>query len=88
MDKEIKLKADKLFWTFEENLFQNTGNYPRKTNLVLEFAEYIAHADRAELEQYVSFADDREYHQLQTIINQGIDLWLDSGELKTLLLQN
>ena len=82
---ELKLKADKLFWIFEELLFENTGNYPRKTNLVLEFSEFILNANKNDLDMYVDFASE-EVEQLKKYVNQGIDAWLDTGDLKTLLI--
>ena len=84
--KNLKDKADVLFWIFEKQYFRNTGNYPRQTNLVLEFAEFIQNSSKSDLEQYVHFRNDEEYLALKQIINQGIDLWLDPGTLKTLLL--
>ena len=82
----LKLKADKLFWIFEEYFFENSGNYPRKTNLVLEFADFIANASREELEKYIKFNSNNEFKQLKFIISQGVDCWLDNGDIKTLLL--
>jgi len=86
VDYELKLKADKLFWIFEELFFENIGNYPRKTNLILEFSEFILNATKSELEEYVTFTSDDEVIQLKKYINQGIDAWLDKGTLKTLLI--
>jgi len=86
IDTQLKFKADKLFWIFENLFFQNTGNYPRKTNLVLEFADFIAHAQRPDLECFVSFSSEKEFQQLKQMINQGIDCWLDAGDIKTLLI--
>jgi len=83
---KLKLKADKLFWIFEEYFFENSGNYPRKTNLVLEFADFIANASREELEKYIKFKSNKEFKQLKFIISQGVDSWLDNGDIKTLLL--
>lgn len=86
IDANLKLKADTLFWIFENNFFEDTGNFPRKTNLVLEFADFIANATKEQLECYVSFGSEEEFLHLKNIINQGIDAWLGNGELKTLLL--
>ncbi|MBR1605558.1 MAG: hypothetical protein IJ660_05585 [Alphaproteobacteria bacterium] len=82
--KELKHKADILFWIFEAELFQNTGNYPRQTNLVLEFADFIEHSTQEDLEQYITFTSTAEYTHLRQMILQGIDLWLDPGQIKTL----
>jgi len=86
INKELKLKADKLFYIFEDNLFQNNGNYPRRTNLILEFSEYIINASKEELEKYITFNSDEEFLMLKKCINSGIDKWLDNGEIKTMLL--
>lgn len=82
--KELKSKADTLFWKFEADLFKNTGNYPRQTNLVLEFADFVEHATQEDLEQYITFDSENEYLLFKKMILQGIDLWLDPGEIKTL----
>ena len=83
----LKLKADILFWYFEQNLFQNSGNYPRKTNLVLEFADFISNATQQDLECCVTFESKVEFLALKKLIDQGIDAWLDSDSIKTLLLR-
>ena len=83
---ELKLKADELFWAFEENLFENKGDYPRKTNLVLEFSDFIEHATKEDLEQYVTFQSDEEVDTLKQIIREGIAFWLSDGDIKTLLI--
>lgn len=86
ISKKLKDKADCLFWIFEESLFQNKGNYPRRTNLVLEFAEFISNSTQEDLEKYVSFASKEEFQLFKKMINDGIDMWLDDGTLKTLFL--
>lgn len=82
----LKQKADALFWYFETYLFKNTGNYPRKTNLVLEFAEFISQASFEELNSYVPFSSVSEFSDLKKLINNGIDAWLDDSSLKTLFM--
>ena len=83
---DLKFKADTLFWVFENNFFENRGNFPRKTNLVLEFAAFIDQASQNQLENYVSFVSHEEFKQLKKLISQGIDIWLGNGDIKTLLL--
>lgn len=83
---DLKLKADILIWIFENNFFENHGNFPRKTNLVLEFSDFIANASKEQLENYVSFTSDGEFEQLKNLINQGIDIWLGDGGIKTLFI--
>ena len=82
----LKLKANHLFWIFESYYFQNTGNYPRKTNLVLEFSDFIQNATQRDLEKFISLSSEDEYLKLKEMINKGIDIWLDAGEIKTLLI--
>ena len=88
LSSSLKHKADYLFWIFEENFFQNTGNYPRKTNLVLEFSDFIKNATQEDLEKYVSFSSSKEFMRLKKMINKGIDVWLDDGIIKTLFLSD
>ena len=86
INNTMKENADKLFWVFEKNFFQNKGNYPRKTNLVLEFADFITHASRDDLSPYITFQSEAEFYNFKKMINNGIDRWLDAGDLKTLFL--
>lgn len=85
---ELKDKANQLFWYFEYALFQNIGNYPRKTNLVLEFYDFVSSSTQNDLEAIIPFSSEEEYLELKKMIMQGIDFWLDAGELKTLLLSS
>ena len=82
----LKSMADELFWIFEEELFENKGNYTRKTNLVLEFSDFIEQADKETLEQYVHFRSDEEFVCLKKIIKGGIADWLNDGDIKTLFV--
>lgn len=84
----LKQKADFLFSVFEEKFFRNKGNYPRRTNLVLEFSDFIQEASKQDLEQYVAFSSQQEFLELKKLINQGIDAWLDAGDLKTLFISD
>lgn len=83
---QLKLKADALFWIFEHTYFQNKGNYPRKTNLVLEFSEFIENSTQQDLEKFISFENTQEYIQLKSMISYGIDAWLAPEDVKTLLI--
>lgn len=82
----LKSKANRLFWIFESYYFQNIGNYPRKTNLVLEFSDFIQNATQRDLEKFISLSSKDEYLKLKEMINKGIDIWLDAGEIKTLFI--
>lgn len=85
-DNQLKLKANQLFWIFETCYFTNTGNYPRKTNLVLEFSDFINSVSQDDLEKLISLSSSAEFLQLKNMINKGIDVWLDAGDIKTMLL--
>ncbi len=82
---KTKLKADELFWYFENNLFQNTGNYPRNTNLVLEFSNFITELSVDELQSWGKLQSKQEAEALKKMINTGIDIWLSDGRIKTLM---
>ncbi len=86
INSNLKEKADKLFWIFEEKFFTNQGNYPRKTNLVLEFSEFIENSSQQDLSPYLSFKSEAEFYDFKKMISEGIDHWLDAGDIKTLFL--
>lgn len=81
----LKLKADELFWRFENNYFQNSGNYSRNTNLVLEFSDFITELSSDELQQWGKLQSRQEAETLKEMINKGIDVWLSDGRIKTLM---
>ena len=88
INNELKRKADLIFWIFEDKFFKNQGNYPRNTNLVLEFSDFISNATQESLAPYLKFSSDQEFCDFKQMISNGIDCWLDDGNLKTLLLSN
>lgn len=88
LSPSLKNKADYLFWIFEENFFQNTGNYPRKTNLVLEFSDFIKNSTREDLEKYITFSSNKEFVLFKKMIDKGIDVWLDDNHIKTLFISD
>lgn len=81
-----KERYNKLFWWFEENRFQNTGDYPRKTNLVFEFSDYIERIDNqtlaAQLGFYKDFKDPDDAERAAGLarlqMSSGIDMWLEA----------
>lgn len=83
---DTKVRYDNLFHWFEENEFTNEGNYPRNTNLVFEFDEWISNMDRSELADRLGFyadfkdVDDAEDAASQAYeeIKRGIDNWLEA----------
>ena len=84
MDNEIKKRMDNLFWWFENNLFKNEGNYPRETNLVLEFDEWVRKADKDELAERLGFYSDykdpedaeKRAEQARIEMLNGVDMWV------------
>lgn len=81
---DTKVRYDNLFWWFESNLFKNEGNYPRRTNLIFEFAEWIDNLDDDALAEHLDlFADYKDIddvlkaaRQARKEILSGIDIWL------------
>lgn len=81
-----KERYNKLFWWFEENRFQNTGDYPRITNLVFEFSDYIERIDNqtlaAQLGFYKDFKDPDDAEKAASLarlqMSSGIDNWLEA----------
>lgn len=40
-EEQLKNKADELWYYYEQSLFENSGNFSYKTNLVFAFADYV-----------------------------------------------
>lgn len=82
----FKEKLDKFFFWFEENKFENKGNYPRRTNLVLEFYDYTETLSDDELAGVLGLDADFEdlddaikaASKAREMINNGIDKWLEA----------
>ena len=81
---DTKVRYDNLFWWFENNLFKNEGNYPRNTNLVFEFDDWVRKVDKSELAARLGFysdykdTDDAEKRAEQARIEMlnGVDMWV------------
>jgi hypothetical protein len=81
---DTKVRYDNLFHWFEENKFTNEGNYPRNTNLVFEFSEWLENVDGSELAErlglYANFKDvddvENATNQAREEMMRGIDNWL------------
>lgn len=81
---DTKVRYDNLFWWFENNLFKNEGNYPRATNLVFEFSDWLEKVDGSELAERLGlYADFKDVDDVENAANQareemmrGIDNWL------------
>ena len=82
---DTKVRYDNLFHWFEENKFTNEGNYPRATNLVFEFSEWLENVDGSELAERLGlYADFKDVDDVENAANQareemmrGIDNWLE-----------
>lgn len=80
-----KENYNKLFSWFEENKFENEGDYPRDTNLVFSFMDYL---DKAENEEEIADKLGLEYNeetesyvgleQAKEEITKGCNTWLNS----------
>lgn len=75
-----KQKMDKLFFWFEDNLFQNDGPHHRSLNLVFEFADWIDSPHGAEkIEEYWDWwNDDDKIQEIRDEFSRGINLWLEN----------
>lgn len=71
-----KDKMNKIFFWFEENRFENTGNYNRDLNLVFEFAYWI---DTKEGESFIcDYFDTDDAENIKGEFNRGINSYLDA----------
>ena len=73
----LKEKIDNLFSWFENNKFTNEGNYPRSTNLVFEFDEWIRELSDISLSEYLGVSL-KSAVQARKMISAGIDKWLEN----------
>ena len=82
----FKEKIDKFFFWFENNKFTNQGDYPRNTNLVLEFYDYTETLSDDELAGVLGLDADfkdlddaiKAASKAREMINNGIDKWLEA----------
>lgn len=83
---DTKVRYDNLFHWFENNKFTNEGNYPRATNLVLEFSDWLDTLDDFDLAELLKltadFEDDDDIikasRQAREELIRGIDNWLEN----------
>lgn len=74
-----KEKCDNLFTWFEENKFENEGYYPRDTNLVFSFMDYLDNADNEEeIADKLGLTDDDDLEQVKAEMKKGCITWLNS----------
>lgn len=80
-----KEKCDNLFTWFEENKFENEGYYPRDTNLVFSFMDYLDNADNEEeIAEKLELTYDEETEsyvgldQAKEEMKKGCTAWINS----------
>ena len=78
-------KADELFWWFEQNRFENTGLYPRNTNLVFAFADYVDLLSDEEIGTFLAKNNKELATDFRKTIQTGIDKWIKSN-IKTIAI--
>lgn len=82
---DTKVRYDNLFHWFENNKFTNEGNYPRATNLVFEFCDWLDTLDDFDLAELLKltadFEDDDDIikasRQAREELIRGVDNWLE-----------
>ena len=52
-NNQLKQKADELWYLFENNIFDNKGNFSYNTNLVFAFADYIEELTNTDLSEFL-----------------------------------
>ena len=80
--KENQEKLDKIFYRFEENVFDEDeyGEYAsRTTNLMVAFGDWIENYTDLSEEVYKVFGsdDERLVNKIQTIFNKGVTSFFD-----------
>ena len=80
--KENQEKLDKIFYHFEENIFNEDeyGEYvSRTTNLMVAFGDWIENYTDLSEEVYKVFGsdDERLVNKIQTIFNKGVTSFFD-----------
>lgn len=84
-EKELKEKADNLWFYYAENIFENNGNYSYSTNLVFSFADYIENISDTDFADYLQCSDINTVNQFKKMLNRAIDNWLKDNS-KTLAI--
>ncbi len=78
--------ANRLLYSFENELFVNDFVYPYRLALVLAFDDYVKGLNDWELSDLLNTEDEDFVSAFREMINQGVSAWLDSCELKTLMM--
>ena len=80
----LNKRIDDLWEWFENNKFENKGNYPRNTNLAFEFYDWTEKMDNYELAECLKLTSDIEdieeaaliANHARHLISTGIDKYL------------
>ena len=84
-DNQLHTILDKIFFRFENNIFTNTGVWPRKANLVFAFADYIEEMKDTEIAVYLNSDDAELIDRFRAAARKGIEIWLTEN-MKTLVI--
>ncbi|MBQ8785183.1 MAG: hypothetical protein IJZ59_03965 [Alphaproteobacteria bacterium] len=76
-NNQLKQKADELWYLFENNIFDNKGNFSYNTNLVFAFADYIEELTNTDLSEFLQSDDEQDIVKFRKMLQEGINRWLD-----------
>lgn len=84
-NNELKEKADQMFWQYERDKFEYSGQYCYATELVFHFADYVEGLSDCELSDFLGEGNGAAPEDFRCIVRQGIDKWLQYNA-KTMLI--
>lgn len=76
---------NEMFFYFEENIFVNSGVWPRKVNLIFSFLDYIEALSDAQIADILTTNDANLIEQFRFCAKQGVEKWLNEN-MKTLMI--
>ena len=59
-NKQLKQKANELWYFFENNIFINDGKFSYNTNLVFAFADYVEELANIDLLEFLQSEDEQD----------------------------
>ena len=80
---QINQKISETFTYFEFQKFKNELSYDRRTNLVLEFCDYVESLEDWEILDLLDSEDIGDAIRFRQNVDHGADRWLD-GLIKTI----
>ena len=83
-DTKLKLILDELFFSFEENGFEDNGTWPRKINLIFSFSDYIKSLSDEDISEILKTNKSDDIQKFRRTAQDGIDNWLNEN-MKTLM---